>query len=386
MMIRKNLIIVVLATFCLTATLFLTKLPVSQSKVKNTLQVQALDTRKSTVLYAADAMWVEPNQSTYGGGSTFNITVWMNITEDVSAYQIGLHYNGTQLKCTRAGFTGGVISSYFLGHSTSNHFVSIDGVLGSGSILAFESCASPGFVPGPNSASLIWAEFQVLIVPGAGNLSSKFDISWEYPIWTWVLDRNLNDVNITPYDGYFAGELVHDVAVTNVASSKTLVCQGFCADITVTVANQGDFAEDFSVTAYANTTLIESQIVSLLRKSSATISFTWNTTGFAKGNYAISAYALPVPGENNTADNNFTDGWVFVSMIGDLTGPTPGVPDGKCDIRDIALVAKAFGSAPGLPGWNPNCDITGPDLGVPDGKVDIRDIALVAKHFGEVDP
>jgi hypothetical protein len=69
-----------------------------------------------------------------------------------------------------------------------------------------------------------------------------------------------------------------------------------------------------------------------------------------------------------------------VSMVGDLTGPLPFVPDGKVDIRDIAVVAKCFGSAPGFPGWNPNCDVND------DGKVDIRDISIVAKHFGEAAP
>ena len=113
---------------------------------------------------------------------------------------------------------------------------------------------------------------------------------------------------------------------------------------------------------------------------SANLTFDWNTTGFAEGNYTITAYAEPVPGETNTADNNFTGGWVFVSMVGDLTGPTPGVPDGKVDIRDISLVAKAFGSVPGTPAWNPNCDINN------DGRIDIRDISIVAKHFGESSP
>jgi hypothetical protein len=37
---------------------------------------------------------------------------------------------------------------------------------------------------------------------------------------------------------------------------------------------------------------------------------------FARGNYTISAYAKPVPGETDTADNNFTGGWVIVSIKG----------------------------------------------------------------------
>jgi len=33
-----------------------------------------------------------------------------------------------------------------------------------------------------------------------------------------------------------------------------------------------------------------------------------------------------------------------------------------------------------------NCDLTGPTLGVPDGKINMMDVAIVARHFGETDP
>lgn len=58
--------------------------------------------------------------------------------------------------------------------------------------------------------------------------------------------------------------------------------------------------------------------------------------------------------------------------------------DGKVtDMKDIAIVAKAFGSTPGSPNWNPIADITGPVNLVPDGRIDMRDISLVARHFLE---
>jgi hypothetical protein len=69
-------------------------------------------------------------------------------------------------------------------------------------------------------------------------------------------------------------------------------------------------------------------------------------------------------------------------LVGDITGPS-GTPDGKVDVRDVSRVAKAFGSYPGSPTWNPVADITGPTYLVPDGKVDVRDVSLVARHFGE---
>jgi len=41
------------------------------------------------------------------------------------------------------------------------------------------------------------------------------------------------------------------------------------------------------------------------------------------------------------------------------------------------LVAKAFGTIPGMPGWNVNCDVNN------NGKVNIVDVYIVAKHFGQ---
>jgi len=172
----------------------------------------------------------------------------------------------------------------------------------------------------------------------------------------------------------------HDVAVTNVTSSKIVVFQGYNLNMSVTAADPGNYTETFNVTAYANTTYIASQNVTLNGGDSTTLTFTWNTAGFAKGNYTISAYAWPVQAETNTANNNFIDGFVYVSMAGDLTGATPFVPDGKCDGRDITVVAKCFGSRLGDPRYNPNCDI------LDRGKIDGRDITIVAKHFGQHDP
>lgn len=66
---------------------------------------------------------------------------------------------------------------------------------------------------------------------------------------------------------------------------------------------------------------------------------------------------------------------VFVDpLIGDING------DGKVDIRDINIAAKAYGIVPGNSNWNPNADINS------DGKVDIRDIALIAKNYGQHHP
>lgn len=67
--------------------------------------------------------------------------------------------------------------------------------------------------------------------------------------------------------------------------------------------------------------------------------------------------------------NKLTEDLMIKLAAGDLNG------DGKVDIRDIALVARAFGSYPGHPRWNSVADIN------KDNMVNILDIALFAQTF-----
>jgi len=191
-------------------------------------------------------------------------------------------------------------------------------------------------------------------------------------------NKAANDIVTILYPG-------HDVAVFGVKSFKTVIGQGYCANIDVTIKNYGVSTEPFEATTYANTTAIQTKTVTLLSGNKIELTVTWNTTGFSKGNYTISAYAWPVPDETETANNLFVDGWIIVAMIGDITGPD-GWPDGKVDMRDVRSVAKLFGVSSPDPRYDSNCDITGPTPGVADGVIDMRDVRLVAKNFGKTDP
>ncbi len=83
-------------------------------------------------------------------------------------------------------------------------------------------------------------------------------------------------------------------------------------------------------------------------------------------------------------DTNFDLKYTYAStQPWDVTGPTAWIPDGKCDIRDVAIVALRFGSENGDEIYDARADITGPVYLQKDGKIDICDVALVALHFGE---
>jgi parallel beta-helix repeat protein len=121
----------------------------------------------------------------------------------------------------------------------------------------------------------------------------------------------------------------HDVAVTRVLAAPSVVCQGYGCEIMVSVANTGDFVETFNVTVYANmtdtgnvTTIRTFPNVTLDSLDPMLPIFMWNTSGFDIGNYTISAYAMPVQGEMNIADNTFVDG--TVEIIQGMTGGSGG--------------------------------------------------------------
>jgi hypothetical protein len=208
---------------------------------------------------------------------------------------------------------------------------------------------------------------------------------------TMLVDWNANVVPSYVVQGSLhidAAPPVHDVAVTSVACSKTVVGTGFMVigtpfsdNVTVLVADTGDYAEIFNVTAYANSTVIGTQQVNLNASDNATLTFGWNTTtGLAYGSYKLSAYAWPVLGETNTADNNCTGGVVTVTIPGDING------DFKINLEDLTTLGMAYGShcanhdyqgEPASPNWNPNADIDG------NGVVRLTDITIMAYNWGQ---
>lgn len=168
-----------------------------------------------------DTMWVEPSSMTFttanaSVSTVFNVTIWLNISENVFEYQVGLHYNRTQLKAVAAGFTNLPTSEYMQGHATITGGPSIDtGLSGNGSVLAGETCQGTDYVAGPRIGSLLWVEFEILEAPSAGeNLTSRIDISTEYSKETFVLDPKMNQVAFIPSDAVytFIGPTGHRLA------------------------------------------------------------------------------------------------------------------------------------------------------------------------------
>ena len=163
---------------------------------------------------------------------------------------------------------------------------------------------------------------------------------------------------------------VHDIAITDITPSKTVIGQGYSASIQVAVKNQGSFNENFNIYIYGNTTLIQTKTVALPSLGSANITFNWNTAGWNKGAYILNAYAEPVAGEIDTSDNSLTYSIVKVTVPGDVDG------DRDIDIYDIVRIASVYGFKIGEPRYIPNCDING------DGGINIYDVVIATSRYG----
>jgi len=181
-------------------------------------------------------------------------------------------------------------------------------------------------------------------------------------------------------------EDLHDIAVVGLTCvEKTVIGVGYSTKLNVTVTNEGSFVESFDLALTANQTVSSPiavatmTISSLLPGELRTVTFMWSTTGWAKGNYTISAVADTVLGETDTADNTCNAGWVKVTIPGDTNG------DQTVNVLDLILIANHLGHTNG-DGHTPyssdwykcmNTDVQG------DNAHNVLDLILCANHLGQ---
>jgi parallel beta-helix repeat protein len=177
----------------------------------------------------------------------------------------------------------------------------------------------------------------------------------------------------------------HDIGITGITTSTTVVGQGFSLNISITIFNYGDDTETFNVTVYANETTItllngeNYTTVALASGESASVVITWNTAGFAIGNYNMTVCTTPVSGETDTTDNNLTDGWILVTIPGDVDGD---LENGHYDVDlfDAVKLLACYGAKEGEPNFDPNCDIDD------NGQVFLFDAVILLSRYGQKYP
>lgn len=214
---------------------------------------------------------------------------------------------------------------------------------------------------------------------GIGDSNSGLFANDKWPLmkpYPW----NEHDLSAT-YVGKVYFETAPTLVYPIIVPLKTVIGSGFTLHFNTFVFNYGSYAETFNVTTYANSTMIYSMPDHIVdSRNCAILNCTWNTSGFALGNYSLTASIDPVDGETDINDNNSTQHWIVISIPGDITGPT-GYPDSRVDMRDIAIIARQFGSVIIQPtGWDSNLDIND------DCKLDMIDIGTAARNFGKICP
>jgi hypothetical protein len=227
---------------------------------------------------------VSPQSITASVGQNFSIDINISSVSDLYGWEFYLGWNSSLLdwlSVSEGPFLqsgGNTFFSYFL-NTTGEHVV-VD-------------CTLEGEIPGVNgSGTLATVTFNTT---NAG----------ECPLNLYNVDlRDSSDAEIScqAVSGNFTS-MLHDVAVTNVTASPTVGLPGTIVNVNVTVQDEGQFAEVFNLTAYANSQAIGTQQVSLNIGDSENLSFTWNTTGYERGDYNISASISLAPGEVNAGNN-----------------------------------------------------------------------------------
>jgi parallel beta-helix repeat protein len=165
---------------------------------------------------------------------------------------------------------------------------------------------------------------------------------------------------------------VHDVSVVEISMISSKIYVGWVVDVNVAVKNVGGYIESFSLSAFWDNVLLGVKTVKSLHVGETVVlGYVWNTTGVVPcRNYTVKVLADGVPDETDL-ENNVCMIEVKVDMMGDVNG------DGKVNIVDIFMVAKAFGSHMGDQRYRLDCDFNRDDV------INIADIWSIAKNFGK---
>ena len=243
---------------------------------------------------------LNPQNSGAEVGNTFSVDIWVEDVVDLYCWTVKLKYDPTILSYET------IVEGDFLKTNGLTFFLT-----GNGEGWLAGGCTLLGSVPGASGNGYLARVTFRCIASGECSLSMA-DVD------TWLTDSNHNDIPFDVVDGHFTTSLPpeeHDVAVTSLAVSENKVISGDSILVMVGVENQGTRTEIFDLTAYYGSNIIGTQAQILLAgEESRTLTFVWNTAGVGIGLYTIGAEATIVPGETDTADNTYSNGFVSVGM------------------------------------------------------------------------
>jgi len=157
----------------------------------------------------------------------------------------------------------------------------------------------------------------------------------------------------------------HDVAIFSVIPTEVTVNEGQTVSVSIEVVAQNHGTNEetgVTVRLYADSTLMNESTIGLSSGQLYPMAFTWKLNA---GTYEIWAKASVVNEEIYILDNTFP------AILGDVNG------DQTVNATDLSALSNAYGSKPGDPNWNPNCNFYGDD------KVDAYDLFDLGKNYGK---
>lgn len=163
---------------------------------------------------------------------------------------------------------------------------------------------------------------------------------------------------------------VNGITVLNVASQQSFVEQGFTATLTATVENTGSSTSTFEVAFCGNGIPLDTQPVTLAGETTSSVSFAWNTTGLALGNYTLSAFVWSSSGETSAVSPAcVSNAPLLVTCLGDLTGQF------AVNFNDVVTFVAAYINYYQTGYCNPAADFSH------DGKLNFNDVVLFVGYY-----
>ncbi len=269
---------------------------------------------------SAAILSVDPPTSTASIGETFHVNVTITNVSNLFAWQFVMHFDPSVLQVknvTEGPFLAstGEITDFVLAANNTIGYV-ITGCL-----------FMPPLPEYGASGDGILATITFL-VDAFGTTSLSFD---DDEALTFLREVVWTDYNATPphghtaqipctlVDGFFYGRAEHELQVSLTAPQH--LPPGTSTALNATVVNLGENNEtDVELSLSINGVVVGSvTIVELVTGASYDLSYVWTPT--SEGIYNVTAYALPVPGEDFTANNQET---LFVAVVSPLIQPVEG--------------------------------------------------------------
>lgn len=268
--------------------------------------------------YPLPKVYVDPSEvidPNLASGSTFNVSIDVSEVVGLYAWQFLLKWDPTLLNATSV---------------TEGPFLSQEEILETDFYKEIDQSAGSAYV----NCTLVGKP-----VPTASGNGTLATITFQVKAYGSVI-LELDEIRLVDIDGAmiphafgnsFFSNAMHDIAVILVEASPTEVRIGDSVSISVTIKNEGNMAEtdiDVSISTPSPPSPsyqpIGTQTIDTLDSGQeTTLTFSWDTSDVAEGEYTVRAEASTVLDETDTADNvRDMNGVVKVGALG-LMLPLP---------------------------------------------------------------